>query len=148
MKDKLRKVMIVKGELKSKTGYFHGFFQYGDADSQCSYAVIELENGEVRDVDTESIKFINIKEKKQVKTSSIENHKCSNCKGAGEVWNHMLGGYEGCKHCCGICGKEITVTDFRCDNCGRIICDECRAGALHGYDLCKECFNEGGIENV
>ena len=57
-KDKLRKVNILYGKFKGRTGYFHGFFQYGDEDCQAPYAVIELESGFVIDVLTENIQFI------------------------------------------------------------------------------------------
>jgi hypothetical protein len=58
-KNKLRKVKILHGKFKGNVGYFHGFFQYGDEDSQAPYAVIELESGHVVDIQTENIQFIN-----------------------------------------------------------------------------------------
>jgi len=54
---KLRKVKILHGEFKCNIGYFHGFFQYGDAEGQTPMAIIELENGHVIDVETENIQF-------------------------------------------------------------------------------------------
>jgi len=153
MSQERRKVVILKGELKSKVGYFHGFFQYGDEDSQCPMAIVELESGEVKDVNTEWIKFIDVEKNKKIMGSNgfpmdplskdkLKRSTCKHCGGSGKVWNHMLGGNDDCEYCCGICGEPITVIDSRCDNCGRVICKECKAEMFHEYTICKECSAE------
>lgn len=56
-RNKLRKVKILYSKFKDNIGYFHGFFQYGDADEQIPMAVIELESGHVVDVETQNMQF-------------------------------------------------------------------------------------------
>ena len=56
-RSKLRKVKILYGKFKDNIGYFHGFFQYGDAEGQTPMAIIELGSGHVIDVAIEDIKF-------------------------------------------------------------------------------------------
>ena len=56
-RSKLRKVKILYGKFKDNIGYFHGFFQYGDAEGQMPMALIELGSGHVIDVAIEDIEF-------------------------------------------------------------------------------------------
>ena len=59
-KDKLRKVNILYGKFKDRTGYFHGFFQYGDEDGmRYPVGIIELESGHAVEIICENIQFIN-----------------------------------------------------------------------------------------